>query len=230
MSDAARVTNLDELTRFRAGVVKAHEELRLAMAEAESEVGRVRGWLEREQTLYWTTQLRKAQEHVTVCKSALYRKQMITSSKDQKPSIVDEKKALERAQARLAVCEQKRAATRRWTIQINREEILFRAGLAPLSAACERDLPHAILLLKKMIEHLEAYMRLEIPSLSEALGAKAADEFMADMRRHGEDAARDEAEAKAALADSKAALEGDARGAADATRAEGAEPAEEAAP
>lgn len=189
MPEAAKVLDLDELARFRAAVIKTLEELRLSMAEADSEVGRVRGWIEGEQVLYWRGQLRKAQENVTLCKSALYRKQMITSSKDQKPSVVDEKKALERAQARFALCEQKMAATKRWSIQIAREEILFKAGLAPLSAFVERDLPHAVALLAKMIQHLEAYMRLEAPDLVALLGEKRTQELVADMRRRGEEPA-----------------------------------------
>jgi len=184
MSEAAKVLDLDQLARFRAAVIKALEELRLAIAEADSEVGRVRGWIERDQVYYWRGQVRKAQEKVTTCKSALFRKQMITSSKDQKPSVVDEKKDLERAQARLAMCEQKMAATKRWAIQITREEILFKAGMAPLTTVVERELPHSAIMLKKMIEHLEAYMRLAAPDLSKLLGERAPD-LIADMRRRG---------------------------------------------
>lgn len=186
MSEAAKVTDLDELARFRAGVVKALEELRLAIAEADSEVGRMRGWIERDQVLYWRSQHRKAQENVALCKSALFRKQMVTSSKDQKPSVVDEKKLLERAQARFATCEQKMAATKKWSIMLSREEILFKAGMAPLATVVERDLPHAVIILKRMMEHLEAYVRLQAPDLSKLLGDRSA-ELVADMRRKGEE-------------------------------------------
>jgi len=185
MSDAAKVTSLDDLARFRAAVIKALDELRLSISEAESEVGRVRGWVERDQSLYWQTQHRKAQEHVATCKSALFRKQMVTSSKDQKPSVVDEKKALERAHARLALCEQKRAAVKKWSIQITREEILFKAGLAPLSALVDRELPHAVTLLARMLEHLDAYMKLKVPDLSKLYDG-GADAAVADMRRRGD--------------------------------------------
>lgn len=197
MSEAAKVLDLDELTRFRAAVIKALDELRLALGEAESEVGRVRGWIERDQVLYWNGQKRKAQENVTVCKSALYRKQMVTSSKDQKPSVVDEKKALERAIARLDLCEKKMAITKRWSTQIGREEILFKAGLAPLSTCVERDLPQAVALLAKMLQHLESYVRLEAPDLVSLLGVEKARELVAEMRRTGDPAAAGDAEASA---------------------------------
>lgn len=186
MSEAAKVTNLDDLARFRASVIKALDELRLSISEAESEVGRMRGWIERDQSLYWQTQQRKAQENVAICKSALFRKQMVTSSKDQKPSVVDEKKMLERAQARLALCEQKRAAVKRWAILITREEILFKAGLSPLAAMVERELPYAVTLLTRMLEHLDAYTKLQAPDLS-TLYEGGADETVADMRRRGDE-------------------------------------------
>jgi len=191
MSDAAKVLDLDELARFRATVIKTLDELRLAVSEADSEIGRVRGWVERDQVLYWQGQLRKAQESVTTCKSALFRKQMITSSKDQKPSVVDEKKALERAKSRLAHCEQKMAATKRWAIQLSREEILFKAGMAPLSGFVERDLPHAVTLLARMIQHLEAYTKLQAPDLKSLLGDRSQ-EMLAEMRRRGEERAAEE--------------------------------------
>jgi len=186
MSEAAKVTSLDDLARFRAALVKALDELRLTIGEADSEVGRMRGWIERDQHLYWQSQHRKAQENVTMCKSALFRKQMVTSSKDQKPSVVDEKKALERAQQRLALCEQKRAAVKKWAVQITREEILYKAGLAPLSAMVERELPHAMTLLTRMLEHLEAYTRIQAPDLSKLYEGKG-DELVADMRRRGDE-------------------------------------------
>lgn len=186
MSEAARVTSVDDLARFRAALVKALDELRLAIGEAESEVGRMRGWIERDQQLYWQSQHRKAQEDVAVCKSALFRKQMVTSSKDQKPSVVDEKKALERAQRRLALCEERRAAVKKWAVQITREEILFKAGLAPLSAMVDRELPHALALLTRMLEHLDAYTSLQAPDLSGIHGGKT-EELVADMRRRGDE-------------------------------------------
>ena len=200
MSDAAKVLDLDQLARFRAAVIKALEELRLAISEADSEVGRVRGWVERDQVLYWQLALRKAQEKVTTCKSALFRKQMITSSKDQKPSVVDEKKDLERAIARLHFCEQKMAATKRWAIQLSREEILFKAGMAPLAVVVERELPHAVIILKRMIEHIEAYMRLEAPDLSKLLGERSP-ELIADMRRRGDGDSHAEPSAEVTAAD-----------------------------
>ncbi len=207
MSDAAKVADLEDLSRFRATVIKALDELRLAISEAESEVGRVRGWVERDQHLYWQTQHRKAQEQVAICKSALFRKQMVTSSKDQKPSVVDEKKALERAQARLGLCEQKRAAVRKWAIQITREEILFKAGLSPLSAMVERELPHAVMLLTRMLEHLDAYTRLQAPDLSR-LYEGGAEEVVEDMRRRGDSM-------KSLLRGAGSAESGDSAGCAD---------------
>lgn len=208
MSEAAKVLDLDELARFRAAVIKALDELRLAVDEADSDIGRLRVWIERDQVRYWTGQTRKAQELVALCKSALYRKQMVTSSKDQKPSVVDEKKALERAKARLDLCERKMALTKRWAIQISREEILFKAGMAPLTSFVERDLPHAVTLLARMLQHLEAYMRVEAPDLVSLLGDRQSQEMISEMRRQGttrtadamaeavaeEDAATDEGE------------------------------------
>jgi len=136
---------------------------------------------------------------------------MVTSSKDQKPSVVDEKKALERAIARLDLCERKMALTKRWSTQIGREEILFKAGLAPLSTIVERDLPHAVVLLKRMLEHLESYVRMEAPDLVTLLGVDRARELVAEMRRTGDQPAAGEAESAAAPgADAGAETDADA--------------------
>lgn len=222
--DSASITNVDELVRFRAAVVKALDELRLAAAEADTEIGRTRGWVERDQVTYWRGQIRKAQEAVVMCKSALFRKQMVTSSKDQKPSVVDEKKALERAQARLGLCEQKLAATKRWAIELPREEILFKSGMAPLGAMVERDLPHALSILAQMIQHLDAYLRLEAPDLARDF-APGADSMAAEMRRTGDAAKVAETAAADGAAEAAANDPADAAAPEDAAERGGGTPA-----
>jgi DNA repair exonuclease SbcCD ATPase subunit len=188
--DAARVTSLESLERFRAGLLEFIDDARNALSEADSEVARLQVWLDGEQKIHWQQELRRRNEQVTRAKSELYRKQVTVSSKDRPPSAIDEKKALRRAEERLAEAEQKLRRIRHWSIHLGQESNRYRAAVASLSAALERDLPASAALLKRAILAIEAYLHTAPPDLRSLLDSiPTAEAPAASMRRGGEVAA-----------------------------------------
>ena len=192
-AEGANLRSIDAVTRFKASLVKCLAELNSAVAEATSEVERTQVWLEHEMPLYWKSEHRKRAEWVVSCKSALFRKQMVTSAKDSKPSIVDEKKALARAIVALEESEQKLKAIDRWRVGYQRELILYKGAMSPMSNALDRDLPMAVATLNRMAIALEQYLAAAPPDLGvlleSAQSAAAADvaeaESTPSMRRTG---------------------------------------------
>lgn len=187
MSLPANITSVHVLDDFKAAVIKFVEEAGLALNEAESEVTKTIDWLQRDCQSHWTRVIRKKQEEVTMCKSALFRKQITPSANDQKASVVDEKKALQRAMAELEDAEKRLKAAKRWSIEMERQYALYKGAVQPLSAAVERDLPAAVARINRMIRALDEYLRTPSPALRELLDASREAIAAPSMRRTGDD-------------------------------------------
>lgn len=182
----ANVLSVDVLQRLRQAMIRCHEEMGLALAEADSEVDRAVAWVERDRVLHWRSRIQRLGEEVNDARSALFRKETVTSSKDSRPSVVDEKKALARAKAALADTEVRLQRSRAWSSNLPREQSVYKGGTAALSGMVERDLPAAIAVLERMTLAIEAYQRGPTPDLTEILDqADVPPADAASMRRRG---------------------------------------------
>jgi hypothetical protein len=197
MSEQIKVADVDTIERFRASLLVAAETFGLALEEAEGEIERTLAWVESDQPDFWRKRIRKAQDEVVMCKSALFRKQEIKATADARPSVVDEKKALDRALKRLEHAENKLRNTKRWSTELPRQSVIFKGALSGMHTVLDRDVPRVNAMLKRMTEHLEAYLRGgdESDRLLEILGTSS------NMRRGGEDTEPDIVEQDAGAAD-----------------------------
>jgi hypothetical protein len=189
MKEGAGVTNLEALERFRASLLEFIHDAANALGEADSEVDRMQVWLERQQKIHWQQEHRRRSEEVTRAKSALYRKQLTVSSKDRPPSAVDEKKALQRAQARLEEAEQKIRRIKHWSVHLGQEAARYKAATSSLAAVLERELPASAEMLKRALAALEQYLHTAAPDLRALIagipeiGGVAVAPTLASMRR-----------------------------------------------
>ena len=182
MGEQIKVADVQTIERFRASLLVASETFGLALEEAEGEIERTLAWVESDQPDFWRKRIRKAQDEVVMCKSALFRKQEIKATADARPSVVDEKKALDRAMKRLEYAEHKLRNTKRWTTELPRQSVIFKGALSGMHTVLDRDVPRVNAMLKRMTEHLEAYLRGgdESDRLMEILGTSS------NMRRGGD--------------------------------------------
>ena len=182
MGEQIKVADVQTIERFRASLLVASETFGLALEEAEGEIERTLAWVESEQPDFWRKRIRKAQDEVVMCKSALFRKQEIKATADARPSVVDEKKALDRAMKRLEYAETKLRNTKRWSTELPRQSVIFKGALSGMHTVLVRDVPRVNAMLKRMTEHLEAYLRGgdESDRLMEILGTSS------NMRRGGD--------------------------------------------
>jgi hypothetical protein len=182
MGEQIKVADVETIERFRASLLVASETFGLALEEAEGEIERTLAWVESEQPDFWRKRIRKVQDEVVMCKSALFRKQEIKATADARPSVVDEKKALDRAMKRLEYAETKLRNTKRWSTELPRQSVIFKGALSGMHTVLDRDVPRVNAMLKRMTEHLEAYLRGgdESDRLLEILGASS------NMRRGGD--------------------------------------------
>ena len=182
MGEQIKVADVQTIERFRASLLVASETFGLALEEAEGEIERTLAWVESEQPDFWRKRIRKVQDEVVMCKSALFRKQEIKATADARPSVVDEKKALDRAMKRLEYAETKLRNTKRWSTELPRQSVIFKGALSGMHTVLDRDVPRVNAMLKRMTEHLEAYLRGgdESDRLLEILGTSS------NMRRGGD--------------------------------------------
>ena len=153
----ARVLDLRAIEKFKGSMAEFGDTVKVALVEADSEIERAIVWLERDRIQHWRRQIQKRQEMVTRAKSALYRKQMQGSEKDGRPSVVDEKVELARTIRHLKSAEERLEHTKMWRNRLEREYAMYKGQIQSLSSMAERDVPMAISLLGKILEHLEAY-------------------------------------------------------------------------
>ena len=99
MAEGAKVHSTDALGIFRAALIKFAEGGNVALTSADSDIDRVLGWLERDQTTYWAGQIRKRHEIVLKWEDAVRQKRLFKSFDGTTKSAVDEQKELQRASA-----------------------------------------------------------------------------------------------------------------------------------
>lgn len=191
---SANITDIAALDEFRRALIKFREEVGVAVAEADSEVKSTFVWLERDRMLHWRRMVPRLDEELTGAKGALYRKEMQTMGTGKRPSVIDEKKAVERAKRRAEDARERLEKTRRWLATLDRDVSLFKGAMSPIATMLDRDLPDAILRLRNMALALEAYLSTPTVTLGEQL--ERARTKVASMRRGGEmQSAEEEAEA-----------------------------------
>ncbi len=166
----ARVQSIEVLGVAKVALVDLKDRLGTGLSEAASDLARFAQWLEQEQPRLLASQLRRQEDAVVMAKSALYRKGMVVSSKDSKPSVVDEKKALQRAIEKAEDTRRRLAAVKKWAIAFQRELLLFKGAIGGLQGAVDHDLPLAIATVSRMAVSLERYVSEQAPDVEKLFG------------------------------------------------------------
>lgn len=164
MADNARVDSIDALKHFRIALIKFAEICSTALTDAEGEMHRVMGWLERDQANYWQAQVRKRAEYVEKCKEAVRMKKLFKGPDGRPASSVDEEKALAVAIKRFQEGEQKAKAVAAYSRKLPREILMYKGQVQRFSSALQSDVPFAAAQLGQMIIALEQYVSMQAAS------------------------------------------------------------------
>ena len=76
----ANVRSVDALKDFKNALIAYAEEARNAISGVDMDVRRTRDWLERDQLMYWQTQVKKRNEQVSQARADLFRRQISQGS------------------------------------------------------------------------------------------------------------------------------------------------------
>jgi hypothetical protein len=163
MKKGAKVTSIAALREFRPALIKFIEEARASLTAAESEALRTLEWLRNDRQSHWKREIRLRTDDIVRCKTELFNKQR--SATGDPRSAVEERKALDRAKARLEEAQQKAEHTKRWLRQLEKEHMQYKGIAQSLSSQITALEDRAMFDLDRMATALEDYVALTAPSV-----------------------------------------------------------------
>jgi hypothetical protein len=164
MGQPARVKSIDALQAMSAAMTCFHDDACSALDDLDMELRRALQWIGQDCRYYWKEELRRAKDGVTEARLQLENARMFRRINEERGSFVEEKKALERAKRREQNAESKVEAIPHWVIKIERAVNEYRGSRSQLAGWLEGDYPRAAAALNRMIQDLEAYVRLAAPA------------------------------------------------------------------
>ncbi len=162
-SGGAHVGSIDAVRYFRAVLHTFSKEASEALISFDTEVARTLDWLLDEMPQFWKNEIRRCEEALREARIDLERCRNTPLPGGGTPSCIEQKKALEKAKAKLEYAKDKLEATRKWGSVASREASEYTGRSNQLSSVFDADLPQAILELDRALRSLEAYQSLRAP-------------------------------------------------------------------
>jgi exonuclease VII large subunit len=160
MSTSAHVQSLESIEAVRLAVAQFDEQVADALTELTAELRRMWEWLEHDRPKYWKAQVRKAHEKLHEAQQALHRCLMFPVTSD-RPSCYEERLNLEKAQSRLAYCQEKNERVKHWQRTVQHELFEYTGRISQLVRLVEVDMPQALGVLTRIVRRLEDYQSLK---------------------------------------------------------------------
>jgi hypothetical protein len=163
MSTQADVKSLDTLAFVKAALASYVHETGGALDEIELEGRKAVDYLTVDRAAYWKAEVRRCGDMVNQAIKDLEHCRAFKKVGDNQPSCAEEKKALEKARAKLANAERKAEAVRRWTPVVLQQFRETCVRLVHFREVIDVDCPTAIARVEKMLRSLEAYGQVSSP-------------------------------------------------------------------
>ncbi len=163
MSSQAEVHSIDALKDFRTALALYSEDTLSALGAVEAEVRRTGQWLQQERPYYWQEQIKRRREEVTAAKAEVFRRKL-QKTPDHHPSLSEPMEILRRAEARLQDAEKRLTMVRKWQPLFHQAVLEYHGSIQRIKDLAASDVPRAVTVLTRMIDALEAYLRVAPPS------------------------------------------------------------------
>jgi hypothetical protein len=174
MSGQADVKSIDTLAFVKAALAAYAHESGQALAEVEIEGRRAVEWITVDRAEFWKAEVRRSSDLVNQAMKDLEHCRTFKKVGDNQPSCIEEKKALEKAKARLAFAEQKLAAVRRWTPVVLQQFRETGVRMVHFREIIDGQLPKAIARMERMLKSLDAYKSVSGPAAASVAAAETA--------------------------------------------------------
>jgi hypothetical protein len=163
MSSQASVKSIDTLKDLRVALALYSEDTLGAIGSVEAEVRRTLRWLQEEQPVYWQNQIKRRREEVSSARAEVFKKNLQKRA-DYNPPMSEQKDNLRKAEASLQDAEKRLAAVKKWQPLFKHAVLEYHASVQRIKDISAGDVPRAVNLLSRMIDSLEAYLRVTPPS------------------------------------------------------------------
>ncbi len=163
MSSQAEVHSIDALKDFRTALALYSEETLSALGAVEAEVRRTGLWLQQERPYYWQEQIKRRREHVAAAKAEVFRRRL-QRTPESSPSLSEPMEILRRAEASLQDAEKRLLQVRKWQPLFHQAILEYHGSIQRIKDLAASDVPRAVTALTRMIDALEAYLRVAPPS------------------------------------------------------------------
>jgi hypothetical protein len=163
MAQSAKVLSIQALKDFRIALVNFTDEARNALSGVDMELKRMRDWLERDQLSYWQMQVKRRHEAMMMARTELFRRRVSQQGSDA-ISDTEQKEALQEAQRRLRIAEEKVEAVKKLIPIFHHALAEYVSRATPLADHLSGGIDRSLGSLTKMIESLESYLALSAPT------------------------------------------------------------------
>lgn len=163
LAEGAQVGSVAAIQDFQAALANYIDQSKQALVMIDLEIRRAVDWVRIDRREYWKHEIRRAGDAVNRAKDDLHRCLSFKSMENYRPSCVDERKALQRAQERLRLAESKAEAVRRWTRAVQHELNEYAGRIVQFNATLDGDVPKALTTLSRILDTLDRYMSTTAP-------------------------------------------------------------------
>ena len=163
MSTQADVRSIDSLKELRVALALFNEEALGALGAVDMEVRRTMQWLQHDRREYWQNQIKRRREAVAMAKAEVFRRKLAKTA-DYTPAMSEQKELLRRTEASLAEAEARASLVKKWEPALRQAALEYRASTRRIANFASGDIPRAAALLERLIDTLESYLRVSVPS------------------------------------------------------------------
>ncbi len=163
MSSQATVHSVEDLKAFRAALALYGEETLAALGAVGAEVRRTVLWLEQNRPGYWHDQIKRRRELVSQAKGEVFRKKL-QKRPDYNPPMSEQMENLRKAEASLLEAEKRLTLVRKWQPRLQHAVLEYQASVQRIKDIAATDIPNAALLLGRIVNSIEGYLRVQPPS------------------------------------------------------------------
>jgi hypothetical protein len=163
MGKSARITSIDVLQVVSGALQKFRNEGASALDEVEFVANRALGWIHQDCRDYWAREVRRSAEAVNQARVQLQQARTARKIAGHEPALIDEKRALAKAQRRHEHARQKVEAVRRWTHTIEQAVDVYRRNRLQFLLWLDGELVKGVAALDRMTTSLEHYVTLAAP-------------------------------------------------------------------
>jgi hypothetical protein len=163
MSGSASVHSIEALKDFRAVLALYGDDTLAALGAVDAEVRRTTRWLAEDRPVYWQNQIKLRRERVAEAKAEVFRRKL-QKTPDHSPSLAEPMELLRRAEAALLDAERRLVLVRKWQPRLQQAALEYQASTRRIKTMAAGEVPRAVGLLGRLVDALEAYLRVAPPA------------------------------------------------------------------